>query len=56
MEIMITKISFGIKEDTVKPYNDETSNSLRFGLMLSNVIFNIIIADIRPIVKIQKVT
>jgi hypothetical protein len=51
--IPITKIIFGIKEETVRPYKDETSNCLRRSGILSKFIFNTRIAVTNPKLKIQ---
>ena len=44
MEIIITNIILGIKDETVSPYNEEISNCFRLGLMSSNVVLRTIIA------------
>ena len=54
MEIIITNIILGIKDDTVSPYNEEISDCFRLGLMLSSVNLRIRIAAIKPTVKTQK--
>jgi hypothetical protein len=53
IDIIITNIILGIKEEMVRPYNDEISNCFLFGLISSNVILRIIIAKIKPKVKTQ---
>jgi hypothetical protein len=54
--MIIIKMILGIKDETVRPYNDDTSKCFLLGLISSNVTFNIIIAAIRPIVKNQNNT
>ena len=53
MEIIITNMILGIKDDTVSPYKEEISNCFRLGLMSSNVILRTIIAAIKLTVNIQ---
>ena len=53
---MITKINFGKNDETVRPYNEETSKCFRRGPMYASRTFNTKIAVIKPIVKNQKAT
>lgn len=53
IEIIITNIILGMKDDTVSPYNDEISNCFRFAFILSNVILSVRMAVIKPTVNVQ---
>ena len=53
---MITKISFGIKDNIESPYKEEMSNCFRLGFMSSNFTFNIMIDKISPIVNTENKT
>jgi hypothetical protein len=54
--MIMINIILGIKEEMVKPYNDETNSCFRRGPISSNLTFKIMIDAIRPIVKNQKAT
>ncbi|WP_231567301.1 hypothetical protein [Lacinutrix sp. Hel_I_90] len=47
------KSILGIKEATVRPYNDVINFCLRLGAMLSSLIFKVIIEAIKPIENTQ---
>ncbi len=54
--MIITKINFGIKEETVSPYIDDINRCLCFGFRRSILIFKTKIAVTNPKVNIQKST
>jgi len=53
IEIIITNMILGIKDDTVSPYKEEISKCFRLGLISSNVILRITIAAIKLAVNTQ---
>ncbi|MFT5735995.1 MAG: hypothetical protein ACI9SG_000328 [Maribacter sp.] len=54
MVITTVKISFEIKEDTVRPYKAEIICCFRFGSIVSNLSFKARMAVTNPIVKTKK--
>ena len=53
IDIIITNMILGIKDDTVSPYKEEISKCFRLGWISSNVILRAIIAAIKPTVNTQ---
>jgi len=49
----MTKISLGINDEIVNPYNEVIKNCLRFRLNFSSLVFNIKIDTKSPTVNVQ---